>query len=292
MLQALFRAMRPRQWAKNVFVFAGLFFDGKAFSPTLLLRSIGAFAIFSLISSAVYLVNDVADIESDRQHPTKRNRPLASGALSKEMALGAAAIILVVLLPVSFLIDVPFGLVALAYVALMFLYTFVLKHIVIIDVMSIAAGFVLRVLAGTLIVHVSRFSPWLYLCTTFLALFIALNKRRHELVLLAGKSNEHRTVLDSYSLEFIDQATSVVTAATLAAYSFYTFSAPYVPFNHAMMLTIPFVLYGIFRYLYVVHVQHLGGSPEDVVLHDRPLILDVVLWIMVAALVIYTPIFR
>ena len=286
---ALLRAMRPKQWAKNVFIFAGLFFDGKAFLPRQLLLSLAAFGIFCLVSGAVYLINDLADIDKDRMHPTKRHRPLASGALPVGVARSAAIAIMATMLPLALLIHVPLGLTTIAYAALMVAYSFWLKHVVIIDVMVIASGFVLRVLAGTLVVQVTRFSPWLYVCTTLLALFIALNRRRHELVLLADKANDHRSVLDDYSLEFIDSATSLVTATALVAYSLYTFSAPNVPANHAMMLTIPFVLYGVFRYLYLIHVRRLGGTPEDIVLGDRPLLLRVLCWAVVGGLVIYGP---
>lgn len=287
--RALFRAMRPKQWAKNVFIFAGLFFDGKAFQARELLLTVAAFLLFCLVSGAVYLINDLADIDKDRQHPTKRNRPLPSGALPVGVARGAAIGIMAGALPLSLVVSVPLGLTTIAYATMMVAYSFWLKHVVIIDVMVIAAGFVLRVLAGALVVEVSRFSPWLYVCTTLLALFIALNRRRHELVLLAERANNHRSVLDDYTLEFIDSATSLVTATALVAYSLYTFSAPNVPQNHAMMLTIPFVLYGVFRYLYLVHVRHQGGAPEDIVLGDRPLLLALVLWGLTAGAVIYGP---
>lgn len=286
---SLLKAMRPKQWTKNVFVFAGLFFDAKAVQPRHLWHCAVAFVLFSLVSGAIYLINDLADIEADRQHPRKRLRPLASGALKVGVARAAAALLLLVTLPAAFLLGVPFGLTITGYAALMIAYTFRLKHVVIIDVMVIAAGFVLRVLAGALVVSVTRFSPWLYVCTTLLALFIALNRRRHELVLLEEQANEHRSVLTDYSLEFIDTATSVVTSTALVAYSLYTFSAPNLPQNHAMMLTIPFVLYGVFRYLYLIHVKRLGGTPEDLVLGDRPLLLTVLLWGLTAGIVIYWP---
>ncbi len=287
MLLSLLKSMRPKQWAKNAFVFAGLFFDGKITQPGAVLRSLAAFVIFCLISSAVYLVNDLADIEKDRQHPEKRHRPLASGQLAPRVATGAAIVIFALGVPAALVLNTGFGLVIASYALLMLAYSFWLKDIVIIDVMVIAAGFVLRVLGGSLAVQVTRFSPWLYVCTTLLALFIALNKRRHELVLLAENANNHRAVLDGYSLAFVDTMTSIVASGTIVAYAFYTFSAPNLPANHAMMLTLPFVLYGIFRYLYVVHVRRLGGAPEDVVLGDRPLILSIMLWAITAGLVIY-----
>ncbi|MHB9031436.1 MAG: decaprenyl-phosphate phosphoribosyltransferase [Anaerolineae bacterium] len=286
----LIRTMRPKQWAKNIFVFAGVFFDGRILDPNRIMRSLAAFIIFCLVSSAIYLVNDLVDIEKDRQHPTKRNRPLASGALQPWIAKLAAAVILLITLPLAFWLNLGLGLVTLTYVVLMFAYDFWLKHVIILDVMVVAAGFVLRVLAGALVVHVSRFSPWLYVCMTFIALFMAINKRRHELVLLADGANNHRAILGSYTLEFLDDMLALVTTATVVAYSIYTFAAPNVPQNGAMMLTIPFVLYGIFRYQYLVRNKNLGGAPEDIALGDIPLIATCVLWAITVALVIYWPI--
>lgn len=289
MLPALIKALRPKQWAKNVFVFAGIFFDGRILDPQRLARSVIAFAIFCLLSGAIYLINDLLDIEKDRLHPVKRNRPLASGALSPRVAIIATVLILGVMLPLSFWLDIGFGGTALAYVAIMLLYSTVLKHVVIIDVMTIAAGFVLRVFGGTMAAEVTRFSPWLYVCTTLLALFLAINKRRHELVLLAEDANNHRSALQHYTLPFLDDMNALVTATALASYSFYTFSAPNAPANHSMMLTIPFVMYGIFRYLYLVRVRGLGGAPEDIVLGDAPLVIDILLWGLTAGLAIYLP---
>ena len=287
MLRALVRAMRPKQWPKNVFVFAGVFFDGKLFDAALLVRSVGAFVLFCVVSSAIYLINDLVDMEQDRAHPTKRNRPLASGALKPWVAVVAAIVMLAVSLPVSFALGTAFGAIVLGYAAMMVAYSFALKHVVIVDVMTIAAGFVLRVFAGAVVLPVTRFSPWLYVCTTLLALFIAISRRRHELLLLAEDANHHRAILDEYTVAFLDDMTSLVTATALAAYSFYTFSAPNLPANHTMMLTIPFVMYGIFRYMYLVRVKNMGGTPEDVVLGDRPLIAAVMLWALTAGVVIY-----
>lgn len=289
MLRALVKTMRPKQWAKNVFVFAGIFFDGRVFDMNRLLKSFAAFVIFCLISGAIYLINDLADMERDRMHPVKRNRPLASGALAPIVAQVAAALIIGVGLPCSFLLGIEFGAIAVIYTAMMILYSFVLKNIVIIDVMVVAAGFVLRVMGGAAVVQVTRFSPWLYVCTTLLALFIAINRRRHEIVLLAENADSHRAILQEYSLAFLDEMTSLVTATALIAYSFYTFSAPNLPANHAMMLTIPFVMYGIFRYLYLVRAKNLGGAPEDIVLGDRPLLITILLWGLMSGLVIYSP---
>lgn len=289
MLRALIRTMRPKQWAKNVFVFAGIFFDGRLNDPRRLLHSVAAFAIFCLLSGAIYLINDLVDIEKDRAHPKKRYRPLPSGELRPGIAKVVAALLLLGCTAASFALGTPFALVTILYGGLMVFYSFALKHIVILDVMTIAAGFVLRVFAGAVAAEVTRFSPWLYVCTTLLALFIAINKRRHELLLMAQNANNHRATLEEYSVPFLDEMTAVVTSTTLAAYSFYTFSAPNLPGNHAMMLTIPFVLYGIFRYLYLIHTKGLGGAPEDIVLSDKPLMIAVGLWALTAGLVIYVP---
>jgi len=288
-LRALIKTMRPKQWAKNVFVFAGIFFDGKVYELHRLLNTLIAFAIFCLVCSVIYLLNDLVDIEKDRQHPVKRERPLASGALKPIVAEVAAVVIFVPSLLGAFLLNTQFGLVILIYALVMTLYSFVLKNIVIIDVMTVAAGFVLRVLSGTLVVQVTRFSPWLYVCTTLLALFIAINRRRHELLLLAGNANNHRTSLQEYNVAFLDEMTSLVTATVLASYSFYTFSAPNLPGNHLMMLTIPFVIYGIFRYLYLIHTKNLGGTPEEIFLGDRPLLINLLLWALTAGFVLYSP---
>ncbi len=286
---ALLKAMRPKQWAKNVFVFAGLFFDGKAFHGAWVWRSVIAFVLFCLASSAVYLLNDLADINKDRIHPTKRLRPLASGALRPAAAQVTAVALLGASIPIAFVLDPAFGATLLAYAAIMILYSAYLKNVVIVDVMTVAAGFVLRVFGGTVVVEVTRFSPWLYVCTTLGALFIALNKRRHELLLLAESANGHRASLQDYSVRFVDEMTALVASSALVTYSFYTFSAPNVPGNHAMMLTIPFVIYGIFRYMYLIHNHNLGGAPEDVVLGDRPLLAALALWAITAGIVIYGP---
>jgi len=282
--------MRPKQWTKNVFVLAGLFFDGKVFDLALLLKGLAAFTIFCLLSSALYLVNDLADMERDHLHPVKKHRPLASGMLPPAIAKIAVLGILAASLPSAFLLGTPFGVISVLYAALMILYTFLLKNVVIIDVMTVAAGFVLRVAAGAVAVEVSRFSAWLYVCTTLLALFIAINKRRHELALLTENAHNHRSSLQEYNLAFLDDMTSLVTAAALVSYSFYTFSAPNLPKDHSMMLTIPFVMYGIFRYLYLIHAKDLGGTPEEIVLGDWPLLVAVLLWALTAGGVIYSSI--
>jgi 4-hydroxybenzoate polyprenyltransferase len=287
MLINLLKTMRPKQWLKNVFIFTALVFDEKLFTPSPLLKTIAAFILFCLISSAVYLINDIVDIEKDRQHPTKRLRPLPSGQLKPSVAIAAAVLIPLATLPLAFLLDLSFGFVALAYLLTMIVYSFVLKNIIIVDVLTVAAGFVLRVAAGAIIVEAERFSPWLYIGMTLVALFIGIGRRRHELVLLGEDANEHRASLDEYSLPLLDQMTAVVTSATIIAYSLYTFSAPNLPPNHAMMLTIPFVLYCLFRYLYLIHVQSKGGTPEEIFLSDLPMMIALGLWALAVIAILY-----
>ena len=287
MMQTLLQTMRPKQWAKNIFIFGALVFDKKLFDPVYFFRTLAAFAMFCLISSTVYIINDLGDIEKDRQHPTKKNRPLAAGRLKPSVAMGAVAGMLVVLLPLAFALQPEFGIIVLAYLVNNLLYTYWLKNVVIVDVLSIAAGFVMRVAAGVAVIPTERFSPWMYVCMTLLALFIGFGKRRHELALLAGDANNHRRVLDEYSLRFLDEMMGVVTASTVMAYAIYTFSAEGLPSNHSMMLTVPFVLYAIFRYLYLVHVRGEGGAPEEVLLGDLPFLIDVVLWGVLVVILLY-----
>jgi 4-hydroxybenzoate polyprenyltransferase len=283
-------SLRPGQWAKNLLVFAGVLFGLRLFDAAAVLRAIAAFSIFCLLSGVVYLINDVADRESDRQHPIKARRPIASGALPVPTALTAALLLGGAALAASFALGVPFFTVSVAYLALLALYSGPLKHIVIIDVLTIAIGFVLRAVAGALAVDV-EISHWLLVCTILLALFISLAKRRHELVLLADGAASHRPILGEYSPYLLDQMISVVTASTLVAYVFYTISAETeAKFGTAWLgLTIPFPLYGIFRYLYLVHQRDGGGSPADLLLTDRPLLICVTLWALTVALIIYRP---
>lgn len=286
-LVTLLKAMRPKQWTKNIFVLAALVFDAKLFVSEFLFKSLLAFVLFCAISSAVYLINDLSDIERDRQHPTKRNRPLASGQLAPGLALTVAVLLVAISMPIGYGLDPLFAAIAGIYLLTMVLYSFWLKNIVIIDVLTVAAGFVLRVAAGVVVVKTARFSPWLYLCMVLLALFIAISKRRHELVLLNESANEHRSIFNEYSLPLLDDMIRMVTACTAMAYSLYTFSAVGLPPSHAMMLTIPFVLYGLFRYMYLVHIKGEGGEPEDLLLKDRPLSLAVVLWGLAVIIILY-----
>ena len=287
MLTGLLKTMRPKQWAKNVFLYAGLVFDEKLFHLPAFLKTSAGVLLFCMLSSAVYLINDLVDIEKDRRHPVKRNRPLASGQLKPSVAITAAVAIVVVALPLSFWLDTSFGIVASIYLGALVAYSLVLKNIVIIDVLVLASGYVLRVMAGTEIVQVTRFSAWLYVCTTFLALFIGITKRRNEIIVLADSANSHRAILQEYSIRLLDDMINLVTAVTVMAYCLYTFSAPNLPANNAMMLTIPFVIYGIFRYLYLIHVRGQGGAPEEVILGDRPMLLNFALWAILSVAILY-----
>jgi 4-hydroxybenzoate polyprenyltransferase len=286
-LAALARSMRPRQWIKNVFIFAPLVFDEKLLRPEPLGRTVAGFLILCLLSGAVYLFNDLQDLERDRQHPRKRNRPLAAGELDPRVAWGATLLIPLALAYPALALDPLFALLAYVYWGLNLAYSLWLKHQVILDVLALASGYVLRVAAGVPLVQVERFSPWLYLCTLLLALFIGFAKRRQEIILLGENARNHRAILEEYTVRFLDEMMGVVMAATIVAYSLYTFSAPNLPSNHAMMLTIPFVLYGIFRYLYLIHVRGETAPPDELVLKDLPLLLTVILWGVTAILILY-----
>ncbi len=287
MMKHLLYAMRPKQWVKNGILFTALVFDQKLLQLPSFLKTLGGFFVFCLGASAVYLINDLADIEQDRQHPLKRNRPVASGKLSKNVATTAAVLFSIVALGFGFWLEIKFGLILLTYMVLNLLYSFYLKHIPIIDVLVIATGFVLRVGAGVVLITVQRFSPWMYVCVTLISLFMGLGKRRAEMVLLADNAHSHRRVLDGYTLSFIDHLLSIVSSTTILAYSLYTFSAENLPGNHLMMLTIPFVIYGIFRYLFLIHVKAEGGAPEELLLSDKPLMITVALWGLTTVAILY-----
>ena len=284
--RGLIREMRPKQWTKNLLLFFGLIFAQKLTDPYLLGLATAGFVVFCAASSAIYIVNDLVDLERDRHHPGKRNRPLAAGVVTPSQAVVLAVVLLVFAIVGAFALRPEFGVITLAYLALMVAYSFWLKHIVLIDVFAIAAGFVIRAVAGAVVVGVP-ISPWLYVCTVLAALFVALAKRRHELLLLSTGAGRHRRILEEYSPELLDQLITVVTAATVMAYSLYTFSAENLPKNHAMMLTLPFVLYGIFRYLYLMYMKDGGGSPEEVLIRDAPFLVNAVLWMATAVAILY-----
>jgi 4-hydroxybenzoate polyprenyltransferase len=277
------RLLRPKQWIKNLFVFAALIFARDVFQLPLLGLTVAAFALFCLSSSGVYVINDILDREHDRNHPVKCNRPIAAGRIPVDIATGLALALLAVGVIGSFLVAQSLGLVVLVYILLMVLYSLYLKQQVILDVFTIAAGFILRVVAGAAATGV-YLSPWLLLCTVFLSLFIGLGKRRHELYLLNDSAAEHRSALESYSFAFIDQMVGITTSATIISYSLYTFLAPT---NRNLIYTIPFVLYGLFRYLFIIYRQQSGGAPEEALLHDRPLLAAVLLWIIACIIILY-----
>ena len=286
-------SLRPRQWAKNTLVFLALVFSvNQYWTPTdisvtgqLAWKVLFAFLFFCMVSGAEYLVNDLLDASNDRAHPVKRHRPIAAGRVSPALALGSAGLLAASGLAGSFMLAPLFGLVVGSYLLLMGAYSLALKHLVIVDIFVIALGFVLRAVSGAVVIDVPV-SPWLYMCTILGALFLGFAKRRQEIVLLQGQAPDHRRVLEEYTPALLDQLIGVVASSTVVAYSFYTFSADSLPRNHAMMLTIPFVLYGVFRYLYLVYKKNQGGSPEEVLFTDTPLLLNIVLWLAVSASVL------
>ena len=292
LLPSLIRAMRPKQWIKNLLLFAGFVFtlndQWRPLSPEMwsaLLRSMAAFSLFSLISSAVYLLNDVRDVEKDRLHPTKRNRPIAAGVLSTRLAIGVAAALIPLCLTAGFILSPPFAAVAAGYLAMQMAYILVLKEIVLLDVFVLAIGFVMRAVSGAVVIG-AEISPWLYTVTLLGSLFLGLCKRRNELVLLEGQAVHHRKILEMYTAPLLDSLISIVASSTVMAYSLYTFTSPRLPANNLMMLTIPFVIFGLFRYLYLAHAQNAGGSPEEVFLKDKPLIATIGLWILCTGLIL------
>jgi 4-hydroxybenzoate polyprenyltransferase len=290
LLVNLLISLRPGQWTKNLIVFAGLLFGLRLFDPAAVVRALAAFAIFCALSGVVYLVNDILDRDADRRHPRKSARPIASGAIPPQVAWAAAGVIGGAAVSAAVWVGPRFLAVALIYLGMSALYSTVLKHMVIIDVMTISLGFVLRAIAGAVAIAVP-ISHWLLVCTILLALFLALSKRRHELVLLADDARGHRRILQEYSPYLLDQMISVVTASTLVAYAFYTISPETIEKFGTDRLgwTLPFPLYGIFRYLYLVHQKEGGGSPAEMLLNDRPLLVCVGLWALSVVLIIYRP---
>ena len=278
--------MRPKQWVKSLFIFTALVFDRKLLDQSAFLHTLAGAILFSLIASAVYIINDIADLEADQNHPKKKQRPIASGKLPISAAWAAGIGLILVSLPLAYILSPAFFGICAVYLTLNLFYSSWLKHVPLIDVLVLASFYILRVTAGVTLIEVKRFSPWLYVVTSLFALFIGLGKRRAELVLQIDNSNESRPVLDGYSIGLLDQLINIVSGTTIMAYSLYTFSAPNLPENHSMMLTIPFVLYGIFRYLYLIQVGK-GGAPEDIALTDRPLQGAILLWSFTILMVFY-----
>jgi len=273
-LSAIVTAMRPKQWVKNVIVFAGLVFSKSFLDISLVAKAFFTFCLFSVVSGVVYIINDIVDREKDKLHPEKCKRPIASGRIKPGEALIYSILMLIAALTLAFLLDVRLLAILAAYFILVCLYSLVLKNIIIVDVIAISVGFVLRTLGGTVVIDV-MISPWLILCTTLLSLFLALNKRKNELTVLSGDAANYRKILDKYTPQLIDNMLGVVTSTTVMSYSLYTFEAGR---SSHMMITIPFVLYGIFRYQYLVSSKNFGGSPELVLFKDKPLLIDILLW--------------
>jgi 4-hydroxybenzoate polyprenyltransferase len=286
---AVVASLRPRQWVKNLFVFAGLVFAQQLFTAAAL-TALAAFAIFCALSGAVYLVNDVADRERDRRHPTKRLRPIAAGRLSAGAAVAIAVLIATGAIGASLAITPKFAAVAVAYTVLLTAYSVWLKHLVILDVLVVALGFTLRAVAGAVAIAV-EISSWLLICTILIALFLALGKRRHEYIALRAVAARHRPILEEYSEALLDQMIAVVTASTVMAYALYTMSPETVAKFDTQLLpaTLPFVLYGIFRYLYLIYRRELGGNPSELFLNDRALQINALAWIAAVLMIIYGP---
>jgi len=279
--------MRPQQWLKNLFIYAPIFFSQNIFEVPLLIKATVAFITFCILSGALYTFNDLKDIEEDKQHPQKSKRPLALGKLKKSTAVISIIILTALAFVSAGIINKEFLAICLIYCGLQIAYSIWLKHVIILDVFVVAAGFLIRVVAGGLAIDVSL-SSWLLICTTLLALFLAMSKRRHELVLLEDNAHNHRSILREYSPYLLDQMIAVVTASTLIAYSLYTISTETITKfgTRKLIYTIPFVLYGIFRYLYLVHQKSEGGSPEALIIKDKPLLIDIFLWVMTVALIL------
>ncbi|KXG76227.1 decaprenyl-phosphate phosphoribosyltransferase [Thermotalea metallivorans] len=282
-LAGLIKTMRPKQWTKNLLLFAGLIFSNNLFNYRLILMTMAGFFLFCMFSGCVYIINDVIDLEKDRMHPKKSRRPIASGQVSVRSALLFFLLIFIVSSMAAFRLDALFGCLGLGYFILMLLYSFQLKHMVLLDVMTIAAGFVIRAVAGALLIGV-KISPWLLLCTVLLSMFLALHKRKSEMKLVANGQKMTRKILEDYTPELIDDMLHIVTSSTVMAYSLYTFTS-----NHSiyMMGTIPFVIYGIFRYQYIVHTKDMGENPELILLNDKPLIIDILLWVISCIGILY-----
>jgi 4-hydroxybenzoate polyprenyltransferase len=285
-LIAVVRSLRPKQWTKNLLVFAGLVFTYNLLNAEMLSRVVLAFVAFCALSSAGYLWNDLRDAPADRLHPIKRRRPIASGLVPPPLAVAIALVLAAAGLGLAVALGPSFALVASLYMLLTASYTIWLKHLVLIDVFGISAGFVLRAVGGAVVIGVPV-SPWLYVCTVLVSLFLGLGKRRNELELLELGAAGHRKNLEQYSLELVDQLILIVASVTIMAYSLYTFSAENLPRDHSMMLTIPLVVYGLFRYLYLVRVRRQGGAPEDLLLTDPGMLGTAVAWVALSVVILY-----
>lgn len=287
-IRSIINSMRPAQWIKNLFIFAALIFSQKFLDFSLVLKTGAAFLLFCFLSSSVYILNDLLDIEEDKIHPKKSKRPIASGKISKNEAISLFIALSIISLFLAFWLNEYFFIASLTYFVLQLAYSIKLKHVVIVDVFIIASGFVIRVVAGGLVIGVA-ISSWLLICSMLLALFLAMSKRRHEIVILEDVASNHRPILREYSPYLLDQMIAVVTASTLIAYCLYTISVKTVErFGTTnLVFTVPFVLYGIFRYLYLIHQKGKGDSPESLIIRDYPLLINILLWVGTVFLILY-----
>lgn len=286
MLKPLLEIMRPKQWSKNAFALVPLLFNG-VITVTKIGNALLTFGLLCMMASAVYIMNDLSDIEADRQHPKKKHRPLPAGTLNPMVAATAGIVLAIGSLIGGYLINPWLAVILFAYLIKQVAYTFWLKHVVLLDVLILSFGFVLRIAAGAVAIDVIRFSPWLYVFGGFLALFMFLGKRRQELVLLGDAAGSHRKVLQEYNLDLLDRLLGIVTTSAIVSYSLYTFLSENTSGNYLMMLTIPLVLYGIFRYMYLIHVRGEGGAPEEILLRDRPMQINLVIWAILVVVAIY-----
>lgn len=275
-VSGLVRLLRPKQWTKNLLLFAALLFSFEEIRTETILATLLGFILFSLVAGCVYILNDFVDRDRDRQHPVKKYRPMASGQVNPSHALLFGIILLILSVGTAFMMNPLFGVLCIVYFLLNVSYSFVLKHLVILDMMTIAAGFVLRAIAGGVLIHVP-FTPWFLICTMLLSLFLAIGKRRNELTLLEGNTGSHRKVLDNYSVTLLDQFNTIVTTATIISYSLFTFTSDR---SIHLMWTIPLVIYGMFRYLYLIHMKNQGGSPDRVLFEDKPILITVMLYVI------------
>jgi len=275
-VSGLFRLLRPKQWTKNLLLFAALLFSFEEIRTETILATLLGFILFSLVAGCVYILNDFVDRDRDRQHPVKKYRPMASGQVNPTHALLFGIILLILSVGTAFMMNPLFGVLCIVYFLLNVSYSFVLKHLVILDMMTIAAGFVLRAIAGGVLIQVP-FTPWFLICTMLLSLFLAIGKRRNELTLLEGNTGSHRKVLDNYSITLLDQFNTIVTTAMIISYSLFTFTSDR---TIHLMWTIPLVIYGMFRYLYLIHMKNQGGSPDRVLFEDKPILITVILYVI------------
>ncbi|MEK4662524.1 decaprenyl-phosphate phosphoribosyltransferase [Priestia sp. FSL H7-0729] len=282
-VSGLFRLLRPKQWTKNLLLFAALLFSFEEIRTETILATLLGFILFSLVAGCVYILNDFVDRDRDRQHPVKKYRPMASGQVNPTHALLFGIILLILSVGTAFMMNPLFGILCIVYFLLNVSYSFVLKHLVILDMMTIAAGFVLRAIAGGVLIQVP-FTPWFLICTMLLSLFLAIGKRRNELTLLEGNTGSHRKVLDNYSITLLDQFNTIVTTATIISYSLFTFTSDR---TIHLMWTIPLVIYGMFRYLYLIHMKNQGGSPDRVLFEDKPILITVILYV-ISVVIIFT----